>query len=177
MKLDSATLNKIISNHIRGVVAHYSRYHAVSGVTLQNTLDQIQNVINNTKSALKLGLHEDWMKGSLEQAIKDMDLDINGDQRKELAFKLAQAHVQGLKKAQDAVSGEDPALSDEPSGESSPDPGETKPESGTSSIALSSLIDQYRQHQISTGTWRPGCKRKAQCLAVLILCQTHKSTA
>ena len=161
MKLDSTTLNKIISNHIRGVVAHYSRYHAVSGITLQRTLDQIENVINNTKAAIKFGLHHDWMKGSLEQAVRDMGLEIDDEQRKQLAFQLAQAHVQGLEKAKDAVTGAEPFEYNEQAHGPLADQQEAEPDVSKSSITLSSLIDQYRQHQLSTGTWRSGSDRDA----------------
>lgn len=52
MELDSTTINKIIRNHIREVVAHFAQSHAVSGDHLQCTLDKIDNILNNTKSAL-----------------------------------------------------------------------------------------------------------------------------
>lgn len=93
------------------------------------------------------------MKGTLEQVISNMGLEVDNDQRKELAFKLAQAHLQGLQKAKDTISGKEPLNLDsnyQPTKQE-----DAKSENGPPLTTLETLINQHRDHQLSTGTWRP----------------------
>ena len=76
MKMDTATLKAIVKNHINETISYYVDSHAVNGSPLQNTLENLDEMIDSTKRVLADGVHYVHMMDEIERISQELGIRI-----------------------------------------------------------------------------------------------------
>jgi integrase len=117
-------------------------------------------MIDNAKKVIADGMHYDWLKDQLKEITKEEAINLDLDQRKLLAFHLTQAHLKGIEQAKDIVEGKQAPPANHSTPQQTEQPITTT--KATTDLPVMDLINQFREHQLTSGSWRPGTARNAE---------------